>query len=337
MPTPRFTSAADEIFGHGDDPLWENLASARWPPVPRVESYSNVAGALSMRIAYFHGQFIDEAKVSIAIDDPGFLWGATVTDRVRTYDRKLFRLSEHLDRFRRSCELCRIPQPLSNATLTEIAEELIAVNSKQASPGDEQVLILFATPGREKPTLCLHTMAFEGERYRALLTRGAKLITNGNSVIPHDCIPRLAKTRSRMHWWIAEQKVHDLDPEASVLFFDRWHVTETAAANFAVVRDGMVMTPKRGFVLDGISMRVVEEICGELGIPFAQRMLVLADCWAADEAFLTSTPYGIAPVSSINGKPIPSPGPVLLRIKDQWSRRLGVDLWRQILPSSPAC
>lgn len=290
-----------------------------------------------MRIAYFNGKLIDESVVSISIDDPGFLWGATVTDRVRTYDRKLFRLPEHLRRFRRSCELCRIPQPVSDASLTEIAEELIAVNSKRASPGDEQVLILFATPGREKPTLCLYTTAFEGERYRTLLTRGAKLTTIGNLAIPDDCIPRLAKTRSRMHWWIAEQQVHDLDPEASALFFDRGYVTETAAANFAVVRDGLVMTPKRGFVLDGISMQVVEEICRELGIPFAQRMLTLPDCWAADEAFLTSTPYGIAPVSSINGKPIPWPGPILLRIKEHWSCRLGVDPWRQILPGSPTC
>jgi branched-subunit amino acid aminotransferase/4-amino-4-deoxychorismate lyase len=270
--------------------------------------------------------------------DRGFTWGVTATDRCRTYNLQLFRWPEHLARFRRSCELCHIPQPIPDSELTLFAEHLIMENRGFVEPhGGELTVIVFATPGESSRNLGMLTEPLNGQAYHPLLARGAKLVTPPTPHVPNDCIPRQAKMRSRMHWWLAEQQVHEIDPDAIALLLDQGRVTETAAANFAIIRDGTVLTPARELVLDGISMRVVQEICGELHIPFAESSLTLDDCQTADEAFLTSTPYGIAPVSSINGQPIPWPGPVLLRIKDHWSRWLGVDIWRQILPGSSAC
>lgn len=293
---------------------------------------------MSSMLAYFDGHFVSEDQVRISPNDRGFVWGAVATDRCRTYKSKLFRWEEHLARFRRSCELCHIPQPIPDPELTLYAEHLIEQNRVwfERDQGD-LVVVLFATPGEGGASLCMMTKWLDIDRYRPLLTHGARLVVPPTPHVPSDCIPRQAKMRSRMHWWLAEQQVHEVDPDATALLLDQGRVTETATANFAIVRDGTVLTPNRELVLNGISMRVVEEICGELGIPFAEKFLTLDDCRAADEAFLTSTLYGIAPVSSINGRSISWPGPVLLRIKDHWSRRLGEDIWRQILPGSPTC
>jgi branched-subunit amino acid aminotransferase/4-amino-4-deoxychorismate lyase len=135
-----------------------------------------------------------------------------------------------------------------------------------------------------------------------------------------------------MHWWIAEQQAKDVDPEASALLVDAaGHVTETAAANLAVVKDGTVLTPPRATVLNGISLRVVEELCGELGIPFAERPLSLVDCQSADEAMLTCTSYCVAGVRRIDGVELPWPGPVWRRLLAAWSAKVGVDIETQIL------
>lgn len=278
-------------------------------------------------LAYFNGHFIDRDQASLSLADRGFTWGVAATDRCRTYNLQLFRWPEHLARFRRSCELCHIPQPIPDGELTLFAEHLLKENRRFVEPhGGELVMILFATPGESSPNLGMLSEPLNAQAYRPLLAQGAKLIAPPTPHVPSDCIPRQAKMRSRMHWWIAEQQVHVIDPNAIALLLDQGRVTETAAANFAIVRDGAVLTPARELVLDGISMRVVQEICGELDIPFAESTLTLDDCQRADEAFLTSTPYGLAPVSSINAKPLPWPGPVLRRIKDHWSRRLGVDI-----------
>lgn len=140
--------------------------------------------------------------------------------------------------------------------------------------------------------------------------------------------------RSRLFWWLAEQEAHDRQPGAHALLLDEnAHVTETAAANFLIVRNGVVISPPKQSILGGISLRVVEELCGQLAIPFEERSLTIDECITADEAFLTSTPYCIAGVSQINGKTIPWPGPILQRLQHAWNKAVGIDICRQILAS----
>ena len=104
-----------------------------------------------------------------------------------------------------------------------------------------------------------------------------------------------------MHWWIAEQQVRDIDPHAWPLLLDaEGFVTETAAANFLIVRDGTVLSPPRSSILNGISLRVTEEICQQLSIPFREAPLTPIDCQHADEAVLTGTAFGLAGVSALD-------------------------------------
>jgi branched-chain amino acid aminotransferase len=292
-------------------------------------------------LAYLNGRILPAADAGISLQDAGFVWGATATDRVRTYGHKLYLLAEHLERFRSSCELCSIPQPVPDSELTHIAENLISLNSALFGPKTELVLIMFATPGiarpgkpGAKPTLGMHAVPFEGEAYRSLLTHGAKLVVPDVRHLPLECVPRQAKMRSRLHWWLAEQHARQSEPDTAALLTDRTgHLTETATANFLVVRKRVVTSPPRDQILDGVSLLVVEELCGTLGIEFEEHSLKIEDCQSASEALLTSTPYGVAGVSSINSQAIRWPGPILKRLHKAWSERVGVDIWRQILPS----
>ena len=68
-------------------------------------------------------------------------------------------------------------------------------------------------------------------------------------------------------------------------------MTETAAANLLVVQGGQVLTPRGERVLAGVSLQVVEELCAELGVPFAEADLTVADCQRADEAMLSNTAF----------------------------------------------
>src|SRR5437879_2375437 len=85
-------------------------------------------------LAYLNGRFLPASQLALPAHDAGFVFGATATDLVRTFRQRPFRLADHLARFRRSCDVCRIPQPVPDAELARIAEELIARNGS-ASPG----------------------------------------------------------------------------------------------------------------------------------------------------------------------------------------------------------
>jgi branched-subunit amino acid aminotransferase/4-amino-4-deoxychorismate lyase len=281
---------------------------------------------------------VPSEELTISVADAGFVFGATATEFVRTFGGRLFRLDDHLDRLRESCRLCRIPLLASDAELRSSAEHLVKCNWRAAA--GELALVMVATPGvmrhmsgaagEPSPTLAMHTFPLPFARYRQLFEEGARLVVpairNKTAVDPR------AKMRSRMQWWIAEQQARDVDPAAWALLLDEsGHVTESAAANLLIVRDGGVMSPPRTMILNGISLRVVEELCGELAIPFSERALTLAECQSADEAMLTGTAFCLAGVRSIHGVLLHWPGPVTHRLLAAWSERVGVTIERQFL------
>lgn len=276
-------------------------------------------------LAFLNGRFIPESDLRLSPGDIGFQWGATVTERLRTFDGRPFRLADHLARFRRSAELCRVP--LLDADLASIALELLHQNG--ASIDSELVLILFATPGVAGcPTLAMHTLPFEGTVYRRLIRQGATLMVPAIRHVPDSCVPRAAKMRSRMFWWMAEQEVKSIDPDAMALLLDLDDtVTETASANIVIVNEGTVFSPPRARALPGISLEVLRELCENRSIPFVEQPFRLDEFRKADEAILTSTPYSLCGVSRLDGDALPWPGPILQRLHDAWCQLVGQPIW----------
>jgi len=294
-------------------------------------------------LALINGEFLPQSRATLALNDAGFVFGATVTDLCRTFHQVLYRWPDHLARIRQCSDDTYMPIPYSDEQITAWANELVSHNAA----GREQILIMFATPGPigyflgepggagDGPTTFgMHTFPLPFARYRPLIEYGAKLAIPWIAAVPADCVDPRIKQRSRMHWWLAEQKTRRLWHGAQALFCDTAvNLTETAAANFLIVRDGVVIAPPRKSVLNGISLGVVEELCDQLDIPTQRQAISLADAWSADEAMLTSTPYGVAGVCSIHNHAIPWPGPVMQRLIAAWNADVGLDIHAQILAS----
>lgn len=289
-------------------------------------------------LAFSGRDFIPADELAIAINDAGFVWGATVTDLCRTFHQRIYRWSDHLARFRNSCQSAFIDIALDDAGITRAAETLVEHNANS----QEMVLVLLATPGligyysgqqgtASAATFVMHTFPLPTARYRHLFEQGARLVIPSIRQPAH-AVPPHIKQRSRMHWWLAEHEVRQVDSAAAALLLDdEGFVTETAAANFLVVLDGEVVSPPTDAVLPGVSLLVVRELCRELGIVFREQPLRLEDCLQATEAFLSSTGFCIAGVRSLAGHEFRWPGPVFERLLAAWSAKVGVDICKQIV------
>jgi branched-subunit amino acid aminotransferase/4-amino-4-deoxychorismate lyase len=295
-------------------------------------------------LAFLNGRFVPQAQASLGLNDAGFVFGVTVTDLCRSFRRRLYRWPEHLARFRRSCASVYLDVPLEDAAIAKKAEELVAHNAGLLDANSDLALVLFATPGPigyylgqatvagEQPTFGMHTFPLPFARYRPWIEHGIRLATPSVRAAPVICVPPQIKQRSRMHWWRAEQEVRRTHPGAQALLLDlEGNVTETASANFLLVRNGAILSPPRHSILDGISLGVVSELAGRLGIPLAYRHISLEECDAADEALLTSTSYCIAGVQRINERALAWPGPMLRRLLEAWNAEAGLDIHQQIL------
>ena len=302
---------------------------------------------MSEPIAYLKGDFIPATDALLPVYDAGIVVGATVTEMIRTFLHKPFKLEEHVDRLIRSMKYVRFDSGLSRADLIDITMKVSEHNCALLGEGKELGIIQFVTAGvfsvyagsagrggKMKPTVCVHTFPLPLHLWAKGYGNGLHAVTPSNRHVPPQCIDPKMKYRSRLHFYLAEQEVQMVDPHASALLLDlSGNVTETGGANFLIVSGGTIVSPTLTNILPGVSRAMVIELAAKLDIPFVQRDFQLFDVVNADEAFTTTTPYCMMPVTRINGQSIADgkPGPVYKRLLEAWSGEVGLDIRQQII------
>src|SRR5437773_6107529 len=206
-------------------------------------------------LAFLNGRLISQEEARLPLHDAGFVFGATVTDLCRTFHHQLFRLEDHVARFRQSCELARILLPMGVHETVRLANELVAKNAALVPADQDLILVMFATPGPMwefdgPPTFGIDMFPLPADRYAPLFRQGAHLVVPTTRQVPVSSVDPRIKHRSRLHWWMAGRETHQVEDGAWALLLDaNGFVTETAAANFLIVKDGIVYTPPRTTIL----------------------------------------------------------------------------------------
>jgi branched-chain amino acid aminotransferase len=281
-----------------------------------------------MPLGYFNGQFLPIEQIALPLDDAGVVWGAMVTDRMRTFAGRLFALDAHLRRFRQSCELARVPQPMPDARLGRITEQLVRDNRGDGDLSAVWIATPGPTVGQARPTLIVTTSPLDPRSFEQQYRQGVALCPVSATL---GADPRI-KHRSRLPWWIARHRVRSQASDVEPLFVDERSevVLETPTANILAQFDGVLVTAPRDRILHGISLGVVEDLCKQIGLPFEERAFTLRDLESASEVILANTTYCLAGVSRIGGRPVLFPGETLNRLLDAWSQCVGVDIRRQM-------
>lgn len=301
-------------------------------------------------LAYLKGEFVPASECVLPVYDLGIVLGAAVTDFVRTFHQKAFRMEDHVRRFYQSCKYARIQPPVSIEETFRISEKLIEENS-QLAPGEELGLVYYLTAGENPvyagaagmpdtltPSYVQHTFPLRFHLWRNVFLEGVHCITPAPRHWPPQCLSAKIKNRNRLHMWIAQQEIHQLDPHAMPLYLDLdGNITETGGSNFVIYRDGCVVSPRRNNILWGVSLEVLTEILAEMDVPFVEEDIQTWDVVNADEAWVPSTPWCLGPVVHINGEPIGDgkPGPMWRKILDRWSELVGKDIYKEIAESEP--
>jgi branched-subunit amino acid aminotransferase/4-amino-4-deoxychorismate lyase len=302
-------------------------------------------------LVYLNGGMVPASQAHLAIYDAGVVLGATVTEMTRTFRRQLYRLNDHLDRLFRSLRYTRMDIGLGKEDLLKISQELTAHNGRLLEETGELGLIHFVTageyptyagmagrPSRSTPTVCVHTFPLPFELWAGKMQSGAHVVTPSIRHVPPQCYDPKMKYRSRMHYYLADKEAQLVDPDAIALLLDLdGNVTETGGANFLMVERGnsgspTIVSPTLVNTLPGISRATVVDLAAKLGISFVEKDIQVYSVMNADEAFLTSTPYCLMPVTRINGVPIGTgtPGPIYRRLLAAWSQEVGLDISAQI-------
>ena len=292
---------------------------------------------------------IPAAESAIPAYDAGFVLGATISEQLRTFGGRLFKLDEHLARLRRGLEIAGISVDHATTQLERHAEELVAANFRRLDPADDLGLSIFVTPGPyatlapphvpRRPTIGMSTFPLPFHLWAAKYDRGERLAVSRIRQVAEESWPREMKCRSRMHYYLAEQELRDRGLAARPLLLDeRGFVNETPTANLVAFADvgphGELWMPRREKVLFGISLQTALDL--------ADRALRIREFGSGDssperlaadyrEVWLTSTPFCALPVTHVDDAPVGDgrPGPVFKKLLDAWSTNVGVDIAAQ--------
>ena len=292
-------------------------------------------------VAWVDGRFVPPAEAVIPVGDAGFVFGATVTEQLRSFGGRLFLPVGHAARFRRSLEIVGIEPAWPVENLFEVAAEVTA-RCHAAGPVEGDLgVVVFATPG-DAPAqhggwpgtsrVVIHAFPLAFASWAGAYDTGVVLRSVSTTQIPPSCWPIELKCRSRMHYHLADREARAAEPGARALLLHAdGRVSDTSTANVVVVVNGALRTPPAGDALAGISLAHLHTLAHALGIGWQERSLSLADLAAADEILLTSTPNCLLPVTRLDGQAIGDgrPGPLFARLLAAWSRDVGIEIATQ--------
>ncbi len=287
-------------------------------------------------------RWIPSSQAHLALNDAGFIQGATITDMIRTFLGQPFLLDEHIGRFFLNCQRAGIslPKGTTPQTLREIAQEAITRNLTSFGSNQELAVVLLATPGpvgfylgdpggfgEGEPTLIVHTFPVPQSRYAKWFESGAKLCLVETRQIPTACVPVGLKTRSRMHWWLAERQARERETGSVALLQNmEGQITETASANVLLLKGDTCKSPPISSILPGVNLCHVRQRVVQLGLKWEEGPVFPHEVFHADEVLLTGTLFGVAGASSFEGKELPWPGPLYKKLLKMWENEVGVNL-----------
>ncbi|MFA5826798.1 MAG: D-amino acid aminotransferase [Gallionellaceae bacterium] len=259
---------------------------------------------------YLNGQFLPISEAKISVLDRGFIFGDGVYEVIPVYSHRAFRLDEHLRRLQHSLDSIKLPNPHSDAAWTLLLNELIARNAQEGRNQD-QYLYLHITRGVAKrdhafPNPPVAPTVFVMSN--PLTTPPAALLASGISAItaPDNRWLRCdIKAISLLPNVLLRQMAIDAGCAETIMIRDDEFMTEGAASNIFVVKNGTLLAPpKDNLMLPGITYDVVLELAAANGIPHQVRKVLASEVFNADELLLTSSTKEVLAITQLDGKPV---------------------------------
>jgi branched-chain amino acid aminotransferase len=275
------------------------------------------------KYAYFEGEIrpIEEAKVNVMTH--AFNYGTAVFEGIRGYwnddDKQMyiFRLEDHLDRMFRNFNVLRIRLKLSLEEVANIIVELTAKNEFQEG--------IYIRPIGYKSEYVLgpkvHDVEDDFTIYVLKLgdyvdtSAGLNVAVSSWRRIAENALPARAKiSGGYVNSALAASEAHESGYDEAIFLCEDGTVSEGSAMNiFLVNGDTLVTPPVTADILVGVTRNTVIQIAREkFGLDTECRPVGRAELYTADEIFFCGTGAQIAPVTSVDKRPVGDgkPGPV---------------------------
>jgi len=275
---------------------------------------------MSLKI-YIGGKLYSKEDAKISVYDHGLLYGDGIFEGIRSYNGKVFRMTEHLDRLWNSAKAIWLQIPMTKEEMAKAIEDTLAVNG--IKDGYIRVVVtrgvgsLGLDPNRcDDPQVII--IADKISLYpEELYQKGLEIVTV--SVMrnhPAALSPRI-KSLNYLNNILAKIEGIQAGCIEALLLNHKGEIAECTGDNIFLVRQGVLMTPPiDAGILEGVTRDVVIGLAKQAGIEVREVPLTKHDVYIADECFLTGSAAEVVPVVTVDSRTIGDgvPGPLTQKL-----------------------
>ena len=257
-----------------------------------------------------NGEFFAREQAQVSVFDSGFVLGDGIWEGLRVHRGKIAFLDQHLDRLYEGAKALDMEMEVSAAELRERLYHLLEKNGMQDGVHIRLMVSrgIKATPYQDpRITITPPTIVIIPEYKTALpetAHKGIKLFTvHVRRGYPDVQDPKL-NSHSKLNCITACIQAAKAGADEALMLDPHGFVATCNSTHFFIVRKGEVWTSSGDYCLGGITRGNVIALCEQNRIPVRQKNFSLTDVYGADEAFVTGTFAGLAPVREIDGRVI---------------------------------
>ena len=270
---------------------------------------------------YINGKFYEKKDAKVSVFDHGLLYGDGVFEGIRSYNRLVFKLKEHIDRLFESAHTIMLDIPLSKEQLIKAVTGTLKENNLK-----EAYIRLVVTRG--EGDLGLDPRKCYGHASVIIITDKIalypeKFYKNGLEIVTVPTIRNLPealnpqiKSLNYLNNILAKIEAINAGCDEAIMLDSLGYVAECTGDNIFIVKNNHLYTPPQCMgTLRGITRDSVLEIARKNKISVHEHVLTRHELFISDECFLTGTAAEIVPVVKVDGRIIGTGKPGKLTLK----------------------
>jgi branched-chain amino acid aminotransferase len=287
-----------------------------------------------MRI-YIDGKFYEKNQAKISVFDHGLLYGDGVFEGIRSYNRLVFKLREHIERLFESARSIMLKIPLTKEELIKA----VILTLKKNNLKDAYIRLIVT---RGEGDLGLDPRKCNGNATIIIITdeialypqelykKGLRIVTVPTiRNLPEALNPQI-KSLNYLNNILAKIEATNSGSDEAIMLDSLGYVAECTGDNIFIVKGKHLYTPPQCMgTLRGITRDAVLEIARKEKIPAHEHVITRHEVYISDECFLTGTAAEIIPVVMVDGRVIGDgkPGKLTFRLSREFkelTRKEGV-------------
>ena len=270
------------------------------------------------KFIWFDGKYVTSEKAKVPVTTHAIHYGTSIFEGIRGYwnseNLYIFRLADHLKRFRNSGKFYSISLNFSDNQISNAIVNLCRKNGIRQSCYIRPFYFvgqygINLHVNEKSPThVAIYTALF-GDLFDK---NGITTCVSSWRKFSNATTPTQAKMGGNyLNSILATQECKRNGFDEAILLDLKGNVSEAPGENIFLVRDEQLLTPSiRSSALDGITRDTISTLAHDMGYKTIIKKIPKSELYLADEIFLTGTAAEITPIIQIDHKKIGKVGKI---------------------------